>query len=256
MLTLSATNAKIKHIKKLSRRAYRAETGEFLIEGRRAVTDAIHNGAAVSYVVFSENEEPLFGEDIPQFSTDGKTFRDITDTESPQDMLAVAKMTSVSLSAILDAAPERIVFCDRLQDPGNLGTILRTADAVGNTAVVLSEGTVDRFNAKTVRATMSSIFNVMTADGAVTADALSAMKRAGYRILCGALSASTVGLYEAEFSGKCVIVIGNEGNGASAEAIGAADVLIKIPMNGRAESLNASVSAGILLYEHYRRNGR
>ncbi len=254
MITLSPTNDKIKYIKKLGKRSFREKNGEFIIEGKRSVLDAIENGAEISYVICREDTEAAFNPDIKVFATDRKTFSEITDTESPQDMLAVAKTKCASLSEVFEKAPSLIIYLDRVQDPGNLGTIIRTADARGDAAVVLSEGCVDLFNSKVIRSTMSSVFNLPIVKDAVTEEAFPLFKAKGYKTVCGALSHKSVDLYEADLSGKCVIVVGNEGNGASDYILENADTLCIIPMNGKAESLNAGISAGIMMYEHLRRN--
>lgn len=254
MLLLSPTNDKIKYIKKLSKRSFREKENSFIIEGKRSVCDAIENGAEISYIIVREGILPEFPSNIPVFSTDSKTFLDITDTESPQDMLAVAKAKSSSLSEILKNEPSLIIYLDRVQDPGNLGTIIRTADARGDAAVILSEETVDLFNSKTVRSTMSSIFNLLIAKDVNTKEAFPLLKEKGYRIVAGALTEDAKDLYSSDLSGKTVIVVGNEGNGVSPFVLENSDIKCIIPMNGKAESLNAAVSAGIMMYEHLRQN--
>ncbi|MDP4133684.1 MAG: RNA methyltransferase [Bacillota bacterium] len=254
MIKITATNDKIKLIKKLNRSGAREKSGMFIIEGRRAVTDAIENGAEISFIMYCEGSDFEFESSIQQYSLDRKTFAEITDTSSPQDLLAVAKMKPLRLDDIVKASPSLIIVCDRVQDPGNLGTIIRTADAVGNAAVIISEGSVDMYNPKVIRSTMSSIFNLPIAKDVDILPALDTFKNLGYKVVCGALRAESSDLFSSSLRGKCIIIIGNEGSGASNEVIEASDILVKIPINGRAESLNASVSCGILAYEHYRQN--
>lgn len=254
MIKLAPSNDRIKHIKKLARKHEREKCGEFVIEGKRSVYDAAANGADISYVIFCESDTPMFGDFIPQFYTDKKTFAEITDTESPQDVLAVAKMRLPLLDEVISKKPDIIVMCDRVRDPGNIGTIIRTADAVGNAAVLLSEGSADLFNPKVIRSTMSSIFNLPIVKDVLLSDAIEALKLHGYKIICGALKENSVGLYEADLSGPCVVIIGNEGTGVSDEIIALCGKTVKIPMRGKAESLNAAVSAGILMYEILRQN--
>lgn len=254
MLLLSPNNDKIKYIKKLSKRSFREKENSFIIEGKRSVSDAVENGAEISYIIVREGVLPNFPGDIPVFSTDAKTFSDITDTESPQDMLAVAKAKSASFSDIVKKEPSLIIYLDRLQDPGNLGTIIRTADARGDAAIILSKETVDLFNPKTVRSTMSSIFNLPILKDAVTEEVFPYLKERGYRIISGALEDDSKDLYSSDLKGKCVIVIGNEANGVSPYVLENSDIKCIIPMNGKAESLNAAISAGILMYEHLRQN--
>ena len=250
MLTLSASNDKIKHIKKLSKKREREKSGEFIIEGKRSVTDAVANGAKISYIIFCNGGEPLF-----DFSTDEKTFAEITDTSSPQDMLAVAKIVPSSVEEILSGSFDLLVLCDRVQDPGNVGTIIRTADAAGSSAVILSPGCADLYNPKVIRSTMSSVFNLPIVLGGDLPSIIPLLKKRGYRVFCGALREDSVSLFEADFRGKCAVVIGNEGSGASDEVISLCEA-VKIPMRGKAESLNASVSAGILMYEVLRHNSK
>lgn len=254
MIKLAPSNDRIKHIKKLARKHEREKCGEFVIEGRRSVYDAASNGADISYVIFCESDTPLFDDSVSQFYTDKKTFAEITDTESPQDVLAVAKMHLPLLEDVIKKNPDIIVMCDRVRDPGNIGTIIRTADAVGSSAVFLSEGSADLFNPKVIRATMSSIFNLSIVKDVVLSDVIEALKHNGYKIICGALKENSVDLYEADFSGRCAVIIGNEGTGVSDEIIALCDETVKIPMRGKAESLNAAVSAGILMYEVLRQN--
>ncbi len=254
MITLTSSNDKIKHIKKLSRRSYREKCNEFIIEGVRSVKDAYKNGADISYVIYKENTTPLFDETVPQFFVDKKTFAEITDTESPQDVLAVSKKVLFSENDIIKSSPDIIVICDRVQDPGNLGTIIRTADAIGKSAVVLSSGCVDVFNSKTIRSTMSSIFNVPVVHSSFLEETIKRLKNKGYKTISGVLRDDSVSLYDANFEGKCAIIIGNEGSGVSEGIINLCDLCVKIPMMGKAESLNVAVSAGILMYEVYRFN--
>ena len=254
MITLSPTNDKIKYIKKLEKRSFREKSGEFIIEGKRSVMDAIENGAEISYVICREDTDAVFPDGIKVFATDKKTFAEITDTESPQDMLAVAKAKCSTLSEIFEKAPSLIIYLDRLQDPGNLGTIIRTADARGDAAVVLSAGCVDLFNSKVIRSTMSSVFNISIVKDAVTEEIFPLFKKAGYKTVAGALSDKSTDLYETDLSGKRVIVVGNEGNGVCDYILENADILTIIPMRGKAESLNAGISAGIMMYEHLRQN--
>lgn len=256
MITLSASNDKIKHIKKLAKKREREKCGEFIIEGKRSVCDAVKNGAEVSYIIFSDEPDVPFPPEIPQFLTDAHTFSEITDTESPQDMLAVVKAASFDAESVFSGKYDLIVLCDRVQDPGNIGTIIRTADAVGSAAVILSSGCADLYNPKVVRSTMSSVFNIPIIKDADVVGALRRLSESGYRTFCGALSENCVSLFDADFSGKCVIVIGNEGSGVSDEIITLCDSAVKIPMLGKAESLNASVSAGILMYEVLRQNSK
>lgn len=244
MITASK-NDFIKHIKKLqSKKSYRFETGLFVLEGLRLVKDGIKN---VQTVILSESEAEkehdfLVGKDIKVVSE--KVFSEISETKSPQGIMAVSKMCHIDLKDITTENAV-IVYCNRVSDPGNLGTIIRTADAAGCDAVIL-EGCVDLYNPKTVRSTMSSLFNVPLAisDGSV-ADFLKSKNVQ----LIGTSPAAQSLLYEEKLEFPTAVVIGNEANGIDDELLLKCDRCIKIPMFGKAESLNASVAAALCMYD-------
>jgi TrmH family RNA methyltransferase len=144
------------------------------------------------------------------------------------------------------------LMLDEIQDPGNLGTILRTAEAAGVDAVVLGKGSVDLFNGKVVRATMGALFRLPVFTQPLV-EVTASLKRLGTRILVSSLNEGSLAYDEADYSGKIGMVIGNEGRGVSADMTQMADSLVHIPLYGRAESLNAAVAAGILVYEAKRK---
>lgn len=244
-LITSSKNEKIKHIKKLYLKANRKKCGEFVIEGQRAVDDAIKNGAQIVTLVVSEEYE---GEPcLPAYRATNKVFNEAAQTVSPQNILAVAKIPLYELKF-----EGLVIFCDDVRDPGNLGTIIRTADAVGAGAVILSKGCTDAYSPKVVRSTMSSIFNIPIFEK--SDEVLDELKNNGYKIYTGALCDDATELFSCNLKGRAVLVVGNEGNGVRPEIIKKSDVVIKIPMKGKAESLNVSVSAAVLMYEHLRQN--
>ena len=244
MITASK-NDFIKHIKKLqAKKSYRFETGLFVLEGLRLVKDGIEN---VQTVILSESEAEkdydfLVGKDVRIVSD--KVFAEISETKSPQGIMAVSKMCHIDLESI-NTENAVIVFCSRVSDPGNLGTIIRTADAAGCNAVIM-EGCVDLYNPKTVRSTMSSLFNIplVVSDGA----AAEFLKSKNVQLI-GTSPAAEDMLYEAEFDFPLAIIIGNEANGIYNELLLKCDRCIKIPMFGKLESLNASVAAALCMYD-------
>ena len=180
------------------------------------------------------------------------------DTISPQGILAVARQPQYILQDLLGERSSRedgraplLLILEDIQDPGNLGTMFRTAEAAGVTGILMSRGTVDVFNPKTVRSTMSSVFRMPFV---VTEDfhgALRGLQEKGIRIYAACLQESRS--YDREtYLGPCGFLIGNEGNGLTEETIRLADARIHIPMEGSIESLNAAMSAGILMYEALR----
>lgn len=149
--------------------------------------------------------------------------------------------------------PQNIIFAlDNIQDPGNLGTIIRTLDCAGISTLLLSKGTVDLYNPKVVRGTMGAIYRVNILKDLELKETLLEMKKEGYQIVVTDLSASMFH-YDLNYQQKLVIVIGNESNGVNEEIKSIADVKIKIPMLGRTESLNAGVAASVVAYEAVRK---
>ncbi len=148
-----------------------------------------------------------------------------------------------------------LLVLDRVADPGNLGTMLRTADAAGIGGAVLLKGCADVYAPKTVRSSMGSLFHLPIMAGADETDLLDGLRRAGYRILVTCLEGAE-DLYQADLGGRLAFVMGNEANGVSARLLAAADKRVYIPMQGRAESLNVAMAAGIVMFEALRRQRR
>ncbi len=245
-------NEKIKILKKLiGKKSFRDEMGLFVLEGERAVRDALALGAEIESIFLREGTDLSFLGDAPVYEVSKSVFDSVADTMTPQGVIATAKMNSSTLADLRDGA---VIFCENLSDPGNLGTIIRTAAAVGAGGVILSEGCVDLYNPKVVRATMSSLFLVPIMKGAKVKETFGELKELGYRIFGTALREDSLDLYEETLPQKSVLVIGNEGNGMSEDALALCDKTLIIPMPGGAESLNASVAASVLLYEHLRQN--
>lgn len=249
----SSSNTKIKYVRSLAQKKAREENGEYTIEGIKSVRDAITSDREITavYVSFSfyENEAFDYPENVPLYRVSDGVFEKMCDTKAPQGILTVVKTENDSV----ELNPEKsYIYCDGINDPGNLGTIIRTADAAGFGGVMLSEGCVDLYNPKTVRSSMGSFFNMKVMRG-VTADKLSGYRRNGFEIFGGTLSEDSVDYREADFSKPSIIVVGNEANGIS-EAVLKICTHVKIPILGKAESLNAGVAAAILMYEAVRKN--
>ncbi|MCD8390721.1 MAG: RNA methyltransferase, partial [Firmicutes bacterium] len=186
----------------------------------------------------------------PVYELPASLYERLCDTKTPQGITAVLKMRSGGrFSPKSDGA---YVYCDGVADPGNVGTIIRTADAAGLDGVILSEGCVDIYAPKTVRASMGSFFNTDIITGK-TADDLREYKNAGFSLIGGALGASSADYRTADYKKPVIIVVGNEANGISREVLDMC-ARVKIPIYGAAESLNVSVAAGILMYEWARNN--
>lgn len=247
---LSRDNKHVKMALKLKLKKYREQEGKFLIEGIRFIEEAIRE-KVVEYIFYTDKLRKLSGgEDIlssscEKFEVEEEVLKDISDTETPQGAAAVVSKTSWSLS---DVKSDFLIIVDGVQDPGNLGTIIRTADAAGAGGVVVMKGTVDVFNGKTLRSTMGSIFHIPVIFYDSFEKLMGELGAEGYRIYATSLESSEY-IYNCDFRKKTAIVIGNEGNGVPEEHLRLATDRIKIPMPGRAESLNAAAATAVVIYE-------
>ena len=222
----------------------RKNQGLFVIEGSRLVGEA--PSELLESVYISESYEKS-GLKVPECGNvevvADDVFRSLSDTVNPQGILAVVKKPESGLERVLGGG--LYVILDDIRDPGNLGTIVRTAEAAG-ARVIMSETCVDIFNPKVIRSTMGTIFRVPFAICA-TLDAIAKLKEEGVTV-CAAVLDGSVPYREAKSDGACAFIIGNEANGVSPEAAAASDLRVRIPMKGNVESLNAAISAAILLY--------
>lgn len=175
-------------------------------------------------------------------------FAAVCDTENPQGVLAVCKKPAWDRQAVFAGKAPFFLLAEEMNDPGNLGTVIRTADACGADAVFLSKGSVDLYNPKVLRATMGSLFHVPVFQGEDLAGLSAELHRQQIPLYAAHLE-GTGYPYDLDLCAPCAFLIGNEARGLSAEAAGRCDRWVKIPMLGQAESLNASVAAGVLLYE-------
>ena len=254
----SKDNEIIKNIKKLKEKKYRDEKKEYIIEGIKLIEEAITENAKIKMIIVCE--ECLKNEAIEQkllyqiakyncIYVNEKVFTSITDVKNPQGMLAVIEMENGE--EVINYNDDVIFVLDGIQDPGNLGTILRTIDSAGLSQVIVSKDTVDAYNPKVVRSTMGAIFRVKVIESQDIIRTMKNIKKHKYEILVTSLEA-TDNIYDIDYTKK-MIVIGNEANGVSQAVLDIADEKIKIPMLGKTESLNAAVATSIIAYEYVRR---
>ncbi|HEY5584981.1 MAG TPA: RNA methyltransferase [Ruminiclostridium sp.] len=253
----SSQNNTIKEIKALHLKKNRDAQGLYFVEGIRFVSEAIYNGQAIVKVIISDKLQSLKGgEEIIERITavcddcslvPEKLFKEISDTQTPQGILAVLRKSEFVFDSVIKQGSS-VVILDSLQDPGNVGTIIRTSDAAGVSAVILTKGCVDLFSPKVLRSTMGSIFHLPIFEGLYINEIIGLLKESGYKIIAAHLNGQN-NYYDEELSGKNAIIVGNEANGISEETAEIADRLVKIPMPGKAESLNAAVAAAIMIYE-------
>ncbi len=245
----SSSNNKCKYVKSLSQKKSRQKYGEYTVEGIKSVRDALNSSREVTAIyvsrAFFENESFAYPENIPLFKVNDNVFANMCDTKAPQGILAVLKIEeNDGFKADLS---KPYIYCDGVNDPGNMGTIIRTADAAGFGGVLLSPGCVDLYSPKTVRSSMGSFFNInIITDVAYTK--LREYKDGGFRLIGGALGENTVDYRDADMKKPTIIIVGNEANGISDEVKEMCGC-VKIPILGKAESLNVGVAAAILMYE-------
>jgi TrmH family RNA methyltransferase len=257
----SGQNPIIKEVKALKNSKGRQEKGLFFVEGTRIFEEAVDSGADVKYVVVSDNfiNSPVFskvsekfGKHLKIYGLSDKMFNELSDTETPQGILAVITGVRRTVEEITDGRG-LYVLLDEIRDPGNTGTIIRTADAAGFAGVIVSKGCVDVYNPKVLRSTMGSVFHIPIyqcgQEGMDTV--LRRLKMLGIRVLASHLDGSA-SIFDADLKEGTLLVIGSEAAGISEASRREADQLVRIPMPGRAESLNASVAAGIMIYEAVR----
>lgn len=243
----SADNEYIKKIAKLKAKKFRDSFSLFVAEGERSVKDAVSSGFEIESVIMTETFFARRGDEFLAHNcivTADKVFSTLSDTKTPQGVLAVVHF-SQNGGALCG---KRYIYCDCIQDPGNAGTIIRSADAFGFDGVIFSKNSVDVFSPKVIRSSMGSVFHIEVRTEADT-EFLKQAQQAGYRITATALHKESVPLFRGTVSGKQIFVIGNEGNGVSGEVIALSDEVVHIPMSGKAESLNAGVAASVLMYE-------
>lgn len=254
----SKDNLQIKQARKLKEKKYRVENGKFLIEGLRFVMEAVNSDFAITDIFLTCDfydiwERNLMKEKIKNmpsvYIVTDEVLKSISTTENPQGIVAVVKNTRLRYKKDMEGF---YVLADRIQDPGNMGTIIRSSYAAGALGVILTKGTVDVYNEKTLRSTMGSIFHVPVIQDEQL-DKIKVLKENGFKLIASLLDAET-NFYDVSLNRKIIFAVGNEANGLSEDIEQIADIKARIPMPGGAESLNAAVSASIMMFELVRQN--
>lgn len=262
---VSIQNPRIKYVRRLAGHHFREKEKKFLVEGLRFVEEILESAWPVEMLVYSKKimENPRAGNLIAKaaarnavlIEVEEDVFAELAETSTPQGIIAVAPQRDNSLENLDPVSePALLVLADGVQDPGNLGAIVRSADAAGAGGVVLFKGTVDVYNPKALRATMGSIFHLPIIQGAGAEEVLHYLSGRGIKIVAGDPRAGKV-LSEVDLTVPCALVVGGEAAGFGAVLKEGADELARIPMPGRAESLNVAISASIMLYEAIRQRG-
>jgi TrmH family RNA methyltransferase len=232
----------------------RSEAGLFMIEDVRSVRDAILKGAKLYCVIEKDGVKTDIEYNCPVYTFAPKLFDNISETVTPQGVIAVVYMHNYTLGDVLRMDRDCVILCEALQDPGNIGTVIRTAHAAALGGVILTKGCCDLYNPKIVRSTMTGMMSIPVVQNVTAKEAVELFRKNGYGIVAGALTDTTENLYETSLSGKQLIIIGNEGNGVTEDTLKMCDKTVKIPMEEDAESLNAAIAGAVMIYEHYRQN--
>ena len=246
----SRQNPLMTHLRKLaSSRSYRKKSGEYLCDGTKLLAEALKWGAEVKTAVFSEGVDiPPLPDGVRAVRVSEELMRSVSPMETPQGALFTVALPEVQLPETLSG--KHYLVLDGVQDPGNVGTILRTADAFDCDGVFLVNACADLYNPKTARATMGAIFR-REAYNVTVEELFSLLQKSGVPLYGTALRDDTVPLAEANLA-RAAVAIGSEGRGLSQQVLDECAKTLKIPMNPRCESLNAAIAATVVLWEMYR----
>ncbi|MBN9186137.1 RNA methyltransferase [Microbacterium sp.] len=251
---------RVRAVAKLTKRSARSETGLFLLEGPQAVREALAYRPEAIVELFATPSALERHVDLRAaaaaagievaYSTEA-VLDAMADTVTPQGVVAVARQFPTSVRDVFAAGPRLVAICEEVRDPGNLGTIIRAADAAGADAVVLTGRTVDPYNPKVVRATTGSLFHVPVSLGGELADVAAAARAAGLRVVAADVKGEDLLAARAagDLARPTAWLFGNEARGLTAEALALADGALRLPLYGRAESLNLATAASVCLYE-------
>lgn len=273
MLITSKDNQTIKEIKKLKEKKYRKD--RFIVEGIKMIKEAISEDIEIEYLIFADLSLEKEINNIEKYNVlevTERVLQELSDVVSPQGVLAVVRKKCYSEMKKsernkekhekkkikedlldkynIDYNSEYILALDGLQDPGNMGTIIRTADSANIKQIIVSKSTVDCYSSKVIRSTMGAIFRVNVIEVENLVETLNTLKNKGFDIISTSLDTNN-SIYNITYK-KSVVVIGNEANGVTKEVQEISNKKVKIPMLGKTESLNASVAAGIMIYEYVR----
>jgi TrmH family RNA methyltransferase len=269
-------SARVRAAKRLQKRSFREHDRAFLAEGVQAVREALIEATrgrtriremfvtADARAKHPELIEQAVVLGVPVHQASGHVMSELSDTVTPQGLVAVCDVLDVSLDEALSAprpagSPALVVLLAAVRDPGNAGTVLRTADAAGASAVVFSDSSVDPYNGKCVRASAGSVFHLPVVVGAPVLATIAAVRAAGHRVFAADGRPDAESLDDLERAGglahPTTWIFGNEAWGLPADVIAAADVCVRVPIHGRAESLNLAAAAAVCLYASARAHG-
>ena len=248
----SPDNKIFKLARDLDKKKYRDKSGLFLIEGENLLGEAVKCGAGIETILIREGyNKELYGLEDKVFMMSDRLFSKLCQTENSQGVLAIVRKPEVTAERFLKPSDGNFLILDRLQDPGNIGTILRTADSAGYELVIALKGTADIYSPKVVRAATGSSFRMPVLNLESVDELTEFTRKAGKKLVATTFDTNHY-YYEEDLTKSVAIIIGNEGNGISKELIESSEIKVKIPMQGTIESLNAAVAAALLMYESVR----
>ncbi|HEY2126421.1 MAG TPA: RNA methyltransferase [Streptosporangiaceae bacterium] len=263
----SIRSPRVKAARQLGKRALRQRAKAFLAEGPQAVGEALAAGDVVSELFITGTAQARYGELASRaaaqgaevYPVSGEVMAELAQTVTPQGVLAVCRFIDVPLSAVRSRALRLAVILANVRDPGNAGTVLRTADAAGAGAVLFAGSSVDPYNSKCVRASAGSLFHLPVVTGTPVPEAVQALRAAGLRVLAadGGARRTLDDLHtDGTLSDGTGWLFGNEAWGLPAEVRALADDIVAVPIYGRAESLNLAAAAAVCLYSSARAQGQ
>ncbi len=249
---------RVRAVAKLTKRSARQETGLFLLEGPQAAREALAYRPDTVIEMFATPSALERHADLREAASDAgievvftteAVLDAMADTVTPQGIVAVARQTPTSVRDVFAASPRLVAICEEVRDPGNLGTIIRAADAAGADAVILTGRTVDPYNPKVVRATTGSLFHLPIAVGVDLATAVERAHAAGVRVVAADVGGDDFLAARALLAEPTAWLFGNEARGLDDESLALADLSLRLPIYGSAESLNLATAASVCLYE-------
>ena len=248
----STSNSQMKTIVQLNKKTKtRRQLGVFVVEGIRMFREVPREWLGQIYVSEHFLEDAGHQQELEGFSYEivsDQVFRAVSDTQTPQGILCLVKQPVYTLDDLLAGEHTHLLILEDIQDPGNLGTMVRTGEGAGATGIIMSKNTVDLFNPKTIRSTMGSIYRMPYYVSEDLSETISFLKKKGIQTYAAHLK-GTQSYDQPDYTGPTAFLIGNEGNGLSDAIAEQADTYIRIPMEGKVESLNASIAATLLMYE-------
>ena len=258
----STKNERIRRYRRLRKRNFRYKEQRFLVEGLRALREALYYPRELECILCDQRgsealeayADIIRERDIPCYSVTDEVMNVLSTTVTPQGITAICHMLHINLVELISLQPSLILIANRVRDPGNLGNMLRAADAAGTEGMVVCKESVDIYNPKTVRSTAGSIFHLPISIDMGIAETVQDLRESGYTVYAADAHRGS-DMWEVEWPDRLALVMGNEAWGIPEEEEALADFRVRVPLLGKAESLNVSAAAAVLLYEVERRRG-